>query len=77
MGNGKTMPSTQTVGLQEARCRREECNRVLCRIRLDGTSQVEIKCPRCKAISIFAPGTVKYRLRPDGQGGYVEVPVSD
>ena len=71
------MPDAPIVGLHEARCRRTECRSLLARIRLEGNSQVEIKCRLCKAISTFAPDTVTVRLKPDGQGGYVDVPVGD
>ena len=71
------MPDAAAVGLREARCRRAECRSLLARIRLDGTSQVEIKCRLCKAITTFAPEPVTGRMKPDGQGGYVDVPLGD
>ncbi len=76
------MSSTANLGLIEARCRRPECRHLLARLRLDGNSLVEIKCRRCQSVSTFAPesATVKLkidRLKSDGQGGYVEVPVGD
>ena len=71
------MSSKEAVGLESVRCRRPECARVLARLRLEAHSQVEIKCPRCKVISVFASQEMKYRLRPDGTGGYIEVPISD
>lgn len=71
------MPDASVVGLQEARCRRLECRSLLARIRLEGNSLVEIKCRRCQAISTFAPDTSRVKLKADGQGGYVHVPVGD
>ena len=71
------MPDASAVGLQEARCRRLECRSLLARLRLDGSSLVEIKCRRCQAVSTFAPDTSKVKLKADGQGGYVHVPVGD
>ena len=71
------MPGEETLKLQAVHCRRDECRRILARVRLQGSSQVEIKCPRCKAISIFAAESATYKLRPDGQGGYLTVPLSD
>ena len=72
-----SMPDASAVGLQEARCRRPECRSLLARLRLDGSSLVEIKCRRCQAVSTFAPDTSKVKLKADGQGGYVHVPVGD
>ena len=71
------MPDAPSVGLHEARCRRTECRSLLARIRLEGSSQVEIKCRRCQAVTTFASETSMVRLKPDGQGGYIDVPVGD
>ena len=77
MATNDQMPDASAVGLQEARCRRIECRSLLARLRLDGNSLVEIKCRRCQAVSTFAPDTSKVKLKADGQGGYVHVPVGD
>jgi len=77
MADRQEVPASPLVGLQAVRCRREECHRLLARVRLEGASQVEIKCPRCQLVSTFASHSVKVRLKPDGQGGYLQVPVSD
>lgn len=77
MATNDPMPDASPVGLQEARCRRTECRSLLARLRLDGNSLVEIKCRRCQAVSTFAPDTAKVKLKADGQGGYIHVPVGD
>ena len=77
MGGDAAMPDASAIGLQEARCRRAECRSLLARVRLDGRSQVEIKCRLCESISTFASEAVTVRLKPDGQGGFVTVPVAD
>ena len=61
----------------EARCRREECKHLLARVRLEGNSQVEVKCRRCGVVSTFAADDARVRLKADGQGGFVEVPIGD
>jgi len=71
------MPDAPVVGLQDARCRRPECHSLLARVRLEANSIVEIKCRLCKRVSTFAPEGVTVRLKPDGQGGYIQAPVGD
>ena len=71
------MSASQNVGLTEARCRRPQCRSLLARLRLEGNSIVEIKCRRCQSVSTFAPESSTIRLKSDGQGGYVQVPISD
>ena len=77
MATNDPMSDASPVGLQEARCRRTECRSLLARLRLDGNSLVEIKCRRCQAVSTFAPDTAKVKLKADGHGGYIHVPVGD
>ena len=77
MATNDPMSDASPVGLQEAICRRTECRSLLARLRLDGNSLVEIKCRRCQAVSTFAPDTAKVKLKADGQGGYIHVPVGD
>ena len=77
MGYRQKVSTPQSLGLVDARCRRPECKLLLARLRLDGNSQVEIKCRRCQAVSTFASDNSTVRLKPDGQGGYVEVPIGD
>ena len=77
MGYRQTVSTPQSLGLVEARCRRPECKLLLARLRLEGSSQVEIKCRRCGGVSTFAAEDATVRLKADGQGGFVEVPIGD
>ena len=69
MGIGEKMPDAPIVGLTDARCQNQTCNSLLARVKLNGTSLVEIKCRRCGALAVFesSPQAI---LESDGQGGY-------
>lgn len=56
------------------KCRDLECGRSLGRAHLEGESTIEIKC-RCGQVTSFIAEPKLTRLTPDGQGGFLTIPV--
>lgn len=52
-----------------------ECRRKLGRAHLEGESTIELKC-KCGQVTSFIAERKSTRLVPDGQGGFLTVPVN-
>lgn len=42
---------TRSLAFEEVRCQR--CGRLLLRWHMSGSSQLEVKCPRCQMLNLF------------------------
>ena len=58
------------------RCR-SGCPGMFGRAHLEGDSVVEVKCDRCKETTVFRAQPKATRLQPDGQGGFLTMPVDE